>query len=279
MIIDFHTHIFPDKIAKQTIEKLSEGSNTTPFSDGSADGLQASMKKAGVDLSVVLPVVTNPAKASHMNQYAARLNEHTEETGLLSFGGIHPDTPDYKAVLREAVSLGLKGIKLHPDYYRIAFDDIRTMRIVDYASELGLLIVTHAGVDIGLYPPVYCSVEAIRKVLKEVQPEKLVLAHMGGWQLWNQVTEELAGQNVYLDTAFSIGELSWVKAEKKKDFRMLTDEEFIKMVRVFGSERILFATDSPWSDQRDYIQRIEQMPLSREEKENIFCGNARRLLG
>ena len=29
-------------------------------------------------------------------------------------------------------------------------DDIRFMRIMEYASELGLIILTHAGIDIGL---------------------------------------------------------------------------------------------------------------------------------
>lgn len=278
MIIDFHTHTFPDKIAEHTINKLSEASHSVPYTNGTMGQLQASMLRAGVALSIVLPVVTNPVKTASINRSAAELNEHSAETGIISFGGIHPETPDYKAALKEIKNLGLKGIKLHPDYYQVEFDDIRIKKIIDYASELGLIIVTHAGKDIGLYPPVYCNTEAILNVVNDVRPKKLVLAHMGGWQLWDEVIEKLADKNVYLDTAFSIGEINWVKPEEKKDFRMLTDAEFVKMVRVFGSDRILFATDSPWADPADYIDRIRKMPLSDSEKEDIFHKNAEKLL-
>ena len=49
MIIDFHTHIFPDKIAPSTMDKLCSASHTRPFSDGTADGLRASMRQAGIE--------------------------------------------------------------------------------------------------------------------------------------------------------------------------------------------------------------------------------------
>ena len=277
-IIDFHTHTFPDRIAEGTIANLSAASNTVPFSDGTVSGLEKCMKEDGVDLSVVLPVVTNPVKAQSINHSAAEINKKTDETGIFSLGGIHPDTPDYKAVLDEVKALGLKGIKLHPDYVKVEFNDIRMKRIMAYASEIGLIIVTHAGLDIGLYPPVFCTVDQILEVVREVQPEKLVLAHMGGWQLWDEVVEKLADKKVYLDTAFSIGDFHWVKEEEKKDFRMLTDDEFVNMVRVFGSGRILFATDSPWASAGDYVERIGKMPLTDEEKEDIFHRNAERLL-
>lgn len=277
-IIDFHTHTFPDRIAEGTIANLSAASNTVPFSDGTVSGLVKCMKEDGVDLSVVLPVVTNPVKAQSINHSAAEINKKTDETGIFSLGGIHPDTADYKAVLDEVKALGLKGIKLHPDYVKVGFNDIRMKRIMAYASEIGLIIVTHAGLDIGLYPPVFCTVDQILEVVREVQPEKLVLAHMGGWQLWDEVVEKLADKKVYLDTAFSIGDFHWVKEEEKKDFRMLTDDEFVNMVRVFGSGRILFATDSPWASAGDYVARIGKMPLTDEEKEDIFHRNAERLL-
>lgn len=277
-IIDFHTHTFPDRIAEGAIANLSAASNTVPFSDGTVSGLEKCMKEDGVDLSVVLPVVTNPVKAQNINHSAAEINKKTEETGIFSLGGIHPDTPDYKAVLDQVKALGLKGIKLHPDYVKVEFNDIRMKRIMAYASEIGLIIVTHAGLDIGLYPPVFCTVDQILDVVREVQPEKLVLAHMGGWQLWDEVVEKLADKKVYLDTAFSIGDFHWVKEEEKKDFRMLTDDEFVNMVRVFGSARILFATDSPWASAGDYVERIGKMPLTDEEKEDIFHRNAERLL-
>mgnify|MGYP004452568245 CR=1 FL=1 len=51
MIIDFHTHIFPDAIAQRTIEKLEAAANIKAHSDGTLTGLKTSMQKAGVDMT------------------------------------------------------------------------------------------------------------------------------------------------------------------------------------------------------------------------------------
>jgi hypothetical protein len=279
-VIDFHTHTFPEQIAARALAKLSEDSCSKPFTGGTREELQASMKEAGVDLSIVLPVVTNPEKVAHINVTAAKQNCTTDETGILSFAGIHPAAENYRVLLTVAKKLGFKGIKLHPDYYRIAFNDIRTKRILEYASELDLIVVTHAGTDIGLYPPVYCTVDMIAEVMKDVHPVKLVAAHMGGWNNWDQVAEKLAGSGVWVDTAFSIGEIQWLTpGTPKHGFRQLSDEAFVRLVYDLGVDRVLFATDSPWAEQKDYVNRISSMPFTEGEKRRIFAENAKRLLG
>ena len=45
MIIDFHTHIFPDRIAPRTIAKLEKIGKTRAFTDGTQNGLLASMER------------------------------------------------------------------------------------------------------------------------------------------------------------------------------------------------------------------------------------------
>lgn len=278
-IVDFHVHVFPDKIADKTIKNLAKLSGTTPYTNGTKAELISSMEKSGVDVSLVLPIVTNPEKARHINQLAADMNKDFDKTGICSIGGINPDNKDYKDILKEIKELGLKGVKLHPDYYGVRLDDIRLERIIDEASSLGLFIITHAGPDIGLYPPALSPVDSIVKVINDVKPEKFILAHMGGWMAWDEALAKLRETNVYLDTSFSIGEINWSGVSKVRyGFHMMEDDMFVKMVRAFGSERILFATDSPWSDQADYIDRISKMPLTEEEKDNIFYKNAYKLL-
>ena len=276
-IIDFHTHIFPDRIAAGALHALAEESQTIPFTAATADSLQESMKEAGVDLSIVLPVVTHADKTARINISAARTNETSDRTGILSFAGIHPGVEDPEKELKFAKKLGLKGIKLHPDYYRMPFDSPETMRIIDLASELDLIILTHAGKDIGLYPPTCCPVDAIRRVIREIHPPKLVLAHMGGWNDWDEVLEKLAGEDVYFDTAFSIGDIHWMD-QPKHGFHQLSDEDFVKLTYAVGTDRVLFATDCPWAEQKDYVNRIEAMPFTPEEKQAIFAGNAKQLL-
>ena len=90
MIIDFHTHTFPDRIAKAAIDKLALSSGTVPFLDGTNGSLTRSGKETGIDLSVVLPVATNPDKVAHINEISASLDGRE---GLCHFGCLHPTFP------------------------------------------------------------------------------------------------------------------------------------------------------------------------------------------
>ena len=115
MIIDFHTHIFPDAIAQKNIPFLEKRSGITAATDGTLNGLLHSMEQSGVDLSVIMPVVTKPSQFDSINVFAKNINEQSKGN-VLSFGGIHPDCENYKEKLEYIKSLGLPGIKLHPDY-------------------------------------------------------------------------------------------------------------------------------------------------------------------
>lgn len=263
MTIDFHTHIFPEKIADRTIAFLSAKSGVKNNTDGTADGLVSSMDKAGIDLSVVMPVATKPSQFDSITKYACLVNEKYAGR-LFSFGGIHPYSENYKQELRIIKENGLKGIKLHPDYQDFFIDDIRAKRLIYEASALGLIITVHAGRDIGYGDPVHCPPERSLEVLKEVRPEKLVLAHMGGWEQWDAVEELLCGRNVRLDTAFC---LEYMSKDRLKS-----------IVAKHGAERILFATDSPWSRQDEYLRRIRELFPDDTEFNAITGGNAEKLL-
>jgi len=278
-IIDFHTHAFPDAIAGKTIKMLSEKGGIPAHTDGTVEGLRQVLYEAGISLGVVLPVVTRAEQFASITRFARQINEErilqTEvESGdgkcnttaeLLSFGGIHPDSPDYKKELKTLAELGFYGIKLHPDYQGVYFDDIRFMRIIEYASELGLIIITHAGVDIGFPDTVRCTPKRALKVIREIKPGKLVLAHCGGWSLWEEVIDTLAGEPVYMDTAYSMGHIS--------------EEHFVKLCRTHGADRMLFATDCPWGNPKRDLEVFFSMPLTMDEQEMILHQNAELLLG
>lgn len=272
MIIDVHTHIYPDKIAAKAVAKLEACSGIPAKTNGARDGLTASMKESGVDYSLLLPVATSAKQVDTINEEAAHTNATAKETGLLSFGGIHPETDNYKEVLRRVKESGLKGVKLHPDYQETFFHDIRYKRIVAEATELGLFLMVHAGEDIGLPNPIHCRPEHVIEVVEETQSDKIILAHMGGWRLWDEVREQLSGLPVYFDTAFSEDFIQGVQG-------MLTPERFVSLVRALGVERILFGTDSPWSGQKEAIAWLENTDLTRQEKEQIFHGNFENIIG
>lgn len=263
MIIDFHTHIFPDKIAESTIRSLEERAGLTASTNGTLSGLLASMETAGVDMSVILPVVTKPSQFETVNTFAASVNEQYEGK-LLSFGGIHPDTEDYKKELDRIKELGLKGIKIHPDYQGVMIDDVRYMNIIEYADALGLIILTHAGIDIGLPDPVHCPPNKMRKVIDTLHPKKMVVAHYGGWNQWEDVYEYLAGENLYLDTAFT--------------FDYIKEDMFYKILEKHGADKVLFATDCPWGYQKKDVESLKKTKLTDEVKNEILYKNAMNLL-
>ena len=280
MVIDIHTHTFPDRLAATTIPKLELAAHTRSFSDGTNAGLAASMARAGVDCSLVLPVATAPKQVVHVNDCSAQINERFPETGIFSFGCIHPDFSDYRAELARAAELGLKGIKLHPVYQGVDFDDIRTLRILDRAAELGLIVLSHSGLDVGFPGVVHVTPRMVRSALDQVGPMTLILAHMGGWRNWDQVEELLPDTSVYLDTSYSLGDLAPLDDGfyLPEDLPMMLQEQFLRMVRTFGPHRILFGTDSPWQSQTDAVAAIRALPLSQEEQDGILGGNAQKLL-
>lgn len=281
MIIDFHTHTFPSKIAGGVLQKLQKLSRSKPYTDATADGLRRSMERAHIDLSILLPVMTNVGQVHKLNEAAARTNERWQETGLLSFGGMHPDTPDYRAELAHMQHMGLRGVKIHPAYQDTDFDDIRFLRIIDRASELGLIVLTHAGWDIGIPHHNYCTPRQVQRVMREVAPDKLVLAHMGGWADWDTVEQELAGLPLYFDTAFSTGDIVAAPGTTRtpEESHNMNRAQFVRLVRRHGVGRVLFATDSPWSDQQESLDFVRSAGFTDEECAALLGGNAQALLG
>lgn len=264
MIIDFHTHIFPDAIAEKTIHRMEQEAGIEAYTSGTLAELKDSMRGNRIEISVILPVVTRPSQFDTINRFAAQING---KEGILSFGGIHPDTEDYEEKLRLIKQLGLKGIKLHPDYQAAFVDEARMVRIIQCATELDLIVVLHAGLDIGLPDPIHCPPKRAAHMLSQIDEEKakIILAHTGGYNMWDEVEEYLVGRNVWFDTSYTMNKLS--------------SEQFVRIVRDHGADRILFATDSPWGGQKETVDWIQGMDLTEEERERILWKNGAQLLG
>ncbi|MBQ9155805.1 MAG: amidohydrolase family protein [Eubacterium sp.] len=281
MIIDFHTHTFPDKIAAKTVHHLSTVSHSRPWTDGSISALSSSMKKAGIDYSINLPVATNVGQVEKLNQTMIRNQEDMLKSGVITLGCMHPAYENYRDQLKILKDNGIKGIKLHPAYQEVDLDDINMMHVIDAASELDMIVLIHAGIDIGIFDHDYSSVKHILKVIDQIHPPKFVLAHMGGWACWDDVERDLAGAPVWLDTGFAIGPIERAEGDPTPPYipSNLSHEDFVRLCRKHGTDRILFATDSPWADQKDYVDRVKSMPFTDIEMEHIFSGNALELLG
>ena len=281
MIIDFHVHTFPDKVAGAVTERLGAAACIEPSTDATVSGLTASMQQAGIACSVNLPVATSARQVVSINDRMIRDKADLENRGVIPFGAMHPDFADYRGELRRLAAVGIRGIKLHPAYQGVDLTDIRYKRILAAASELDLITTIHAGIDVGIHDRNYASVPQILEILREAAPTRLVLAHMGGWNAWEEVERDLAGAPVWLDTAFTIGPITPHHAAAPGPYSGITlsDDDFVRLVRAHGTDRVLFATDCPWQDQSRYVRRFHALPFTEEEREQLFHTNAQQLLG
>ncbi len=280
MVIDFHTHTFPDSIAARAVDSLSKEAHIIAHTNGTVPGLIDSMDKGGIDKSVLLPVATNASQVEGINDKAFRINEKYHDR-LISFGCIHPEFSRYKEELRRLKNEGVKGIKIHPVYQKTDIDSKPFLDIIYAACENDLIVITHAGLDIGFPGVVNCSPKMCRNVINTIGEFKFVLAHMGGWRNWDEVPLYLQDTSVYLDTSFSSGRIQALSDGywDDKDKAMLDKDGFIKLVTAFGSRRILFGSDSPWSSQKESTEYIKSLGFSDDDLEKIMSDNARDLLG
>lgn len=262
MIIDFHAHAFPGKIANFAIDKLSPlCGNVSPTHNGTVQSLISNMKKDGCDKAVVLNIATNATQQTNVNDFAISLLRYDE---IIPFGSVHPDNKDALKELERLKEFGVKGVKFHPDYQGYFVDDKSMHPIYKKISELGLVTVFHAGVDIGKPSPIHCTPDRLLSVLPLFKGAPVVAAHMGGYMLWRDVIKNLMNEDIYFDTSYSFSKMPPLWANE--------------MIDKHGEDRFLFGTDAPWSSVSNELKFINSLNLSSNTKDKILYKNAKKLL-
>jgi predicted TIM-barrel fold metal-dependent hydrolase len=263
MIVDIHTHTFPDDLAARAVAALSARAGIPAHSDGTCAGLRASLTRAGIDRAVMQPVATKPTQVAAINTWA--IAHHDPVNGLACFGVLHPADDAWPAEIERLAAAGVPGIKLHPDYQGFFVDEPRLRPLFRALADAGLIVLFHAGVDIGLPPPVHCPPERLARLLDAVPHLTVIAAHMGGYQQWDDVARHLAGRDLYLDTGYTQDDLP--------------PAALVDLIRAHGAARVLYGTDSPWRDQAADLARFRTLPLTPDEQTAILGENAQRLLG
>lgn len=279
MIIDIHSHTFPEAIAGKALEKLSKTSDLRYYLDGTLNDIKKSIRAAGIDYTVLLPVATSPKQHESINKTAIAINEETENTGILSFGGIHPANEGYKEIINNLHANGVKGIKVHPVFQEVNFDDISYKRIISYATEKDMAVMVHAGYDISYPGQDYATPDRILSVIEDVAPTRLILAHMGGWDCWDDVERLLVGRDVFFDTSFSISSALNKEGKTSCMAKQLSTRQFVRIIKNHGADKVMFGTDSPWTDQKEELLLIKNTGLSDDELTLILGENAKKFLG
>ena len=263
-IIDTHVHVFPDAILERSMAALQGVEGVKAYGDGSLAGLRSSMKRAGIGCSLVLPVATKPRQFDSVNRFATSLNALPD---VRSLGGIHPDCEDLEGRLDELAARGFRGVKLHPDYQGRDIEYEGYIKILEGCRKRGMIAVIHAGLDPAFPEHIHCPPDRSARVVKALTTGKpfIVLAHMGGVAQQDLAEEHLVGLPVYFDTSYVLDKIP--------------REQLLRMIRTHGAEKILFATDSPWTDTAALVRYFDSLPLTGEERAAILHKNAEELFG
>lgn len=259
-IIDVHTHVWPDELAAHAVSAVGSQGHIAPYYDGTVSGLTASMDRAGIDVSIVLPVATKPGQVRTINDFSASL---VDDPRIVPFGAMHPDLEDPRTEMHRLKELGIRGFKMHPEYQTFELDEPRMKPIYDAAVELGLTIFFHSGGDVA-FSSVRGTPDAFVALIDRYPGLHAVLAHMGGFRQWHAVTGRLAGRDVLFDTAYTLGHLP--------------DEEFVALVREHGVDRVMFGTDGPWTDPVAQLEHLRRLDFTTDELAAILGENAQRFL-
>lgn len=264
-LLDFHTHVFPDALAPRALASLSATAGVQPCTDLTVDGQLRVMEEDGVECAVVLNTVTNTHQVEKVNLFAVETAKRFPH--LIPFGSVHPLGEDPAGTVRRLHEAGIRGIKLHPDYLRIPFDDPAYRPILSAACTLDMPVVIHAGRDPVSPDVVHATPASILSVLHDFPDLKLICAHLGGLQLWEEVEQTLCGADVWLDTAMCCARSG------------ISPEQAERIIAKHGTERILFGSDLPWARPREILDFLDTLHLTEAQREDILHGNAEKLLG
>jgi len=182
---------------------------------------------------------------------------------IIGFGALHPAGTDLDEEIEFLLDHGIRGIKLQPHFQEFDLLAPATLKMLE--KLVGRLVVLlHGGQEIRRIPRVEPTPERLLKLHQALPELQLIVAHLGGYQMWDSVEELLVGQDVYMDLSFV--------------FDKMSDEQIARIVQNHGPERILFASDFPWQSPADVLAGLERLGLSQEHRDLILGGNAARLL-
>ncbi|OHD06726.1 MAG: hypothetical protein A2086_12430 [Spirochaetes bacterium GWD1_27_9] len=262
MIIDFHTHTFPDNIAQKAIDDLKKLSDFSVYADGRESSLIENLKKGEVDYAVVLPVSTKASQVESINRY----NVEKNIPNIFFIGAMHPDFPDFEKELSFLSSNGIKGIKLHPEFQDFKPDDKKYYPMYEALISFDMFVLFHSGKEEFLkrlvpngHPKNFYALQ------KQFPTLKIVVAHCGGHAMYDEMEEFLLGKNIYFDLSY---ELPFVDEQK-----------ILKLFNKHSKDLILYGSDYPWQPLQEYHNYFNKFKLSLSDKEKIEYKNALELLG
>ncbi len=257
-VIDFHCHIYPEKIAQKAVKSVGEFYNIEMTAQGTSSDLIDKGSKCSITNYVVHSVAIDKDHVQTINNYIkSECDAHKEFVGFMT---MHADFENKIEEAQRCKNLGLKGVKIHPDTQKYNMDDERMYELYDYLQSEGLPLLIHCG-DYR-YP--YSHPSRLCKIQKEFPRLITIGAHFGGWSVYDLALEYLKDTNCYLDTSSS---LEYIGLKRAKE-----------LINIYGAERMLYGTDFPMWSPEEELKKFMNIGLTQSQNELILYKNAQQIL-
>lgn len=257
-IIDIHAHIFPEKIAQKAAVNIGAFYDIQMHSDGSVSTLLKLGEKCNINTFVVHSVATVPEQVEVINDFIYNeVSKHSDK--LIGFATIHPDYENIETEIERIMSLGFKGVKIHPDFQKFNIDSKDAFKIYEtIEGRLPLLVHT------GDFRYEYSKPKRMAAVVDRFPKLDVICAHLGGWSEWEEAAQIYDGRRIWVDTSSSLYAVS--------------PEKVRKIIDLYGVDQVLFGSDYPMWSPCDELELIKKIDFTEEELEKIMHKNAEKLL-
>jgi predicted TIM-barrel fold metal-dependent hydrolase len=259
VIIDIHTHAWPEKVSQRARENLETLFREKMVCDPTAGNLLKYMDKNGIDVSVICSVATRPEQVPAINDWLFGVRNDR----LRVFCAFHPKYGKWKDELKRIKDKG-DGIKLQPEFQDFYVDDESIFPVYEEIEKAGLPVLFHCGEELSGTMLVRSSPSRVIRIKDKFGDLKMIGGHFGGFRLWDEVKKHLLGKDIYLDTSFFFG--------------FLPKEEIRSLLLSHRPDRLLFGTDFPLVDQKKDLDYIGELGIDGGLKDKILSSNARSLL-
>lgn len=259
ILTDIHCHIFPDKLAEKARDSIGAFYGAEVYCAASVENLLKEHREAGITRCVVSNSAVTPKQVHNINTFLAQAC--AENPAFIGFGSIFPGMEGWEEELERMQALGLRGLKIHPDFQKLNIDDPCGIEMYRAIARREMPVLFHMGDD--RYD--FSSPERLENLLRQVPDLRVIAAHFGGWNAWERSFAHPLPENVLYDTSSTTP---------------LVSREFVlRMLDRFGAERFLFGTDFPMWKPKDAVRQFMQLGLDGDTLERIMSGNFFRLLG
>lgn len=261
MIIDAHTHIFPDEQATTVLSNTARLFNVPTYGAAKADDLLYRMDTSGISRAVIHMVAPLPSHVVSTNTWLINLKQNR----FIKFGTLHPAQTNVNDEISRLRDHGVQGIKFQPDIQQFFPDDAKLMYpLYEAISLAGMKVMFHVGGEPFPGPNDRSKPHMIAAIAKNFPHLSIIAAHLGGLNMWEDVLTHLAGlPNVYMESSLS--------------YEFIKPELAQKIISAHGHEKIFFGSDYPFGDIARSLSAARRVGfLSAEERDDILGRNAER---